>query len=91
VPKKVPAPEVLVEEAEFIVRHALGKQLSKEQIAEANQYTRDLKYPERSFVFNDTDEDNFLYCLPDNKEISVCREMSDSIGYPKLIPFFYFL
>jgi hypothetical protein len=35
-------------------------------------------------VFNDTDEDDFLYCLPDNKEISVCREMAKSMGYPKL-------
>jgi hypothetical protein len=60
VPKKVPAPEVPVEELDFIVRHASGKQLSKEQIAEAKQYTRDLKYPERSLVFNGNDEDNFL-------------------------------
>jgi hypothetical protein len=84
VPKKVPAPKVPVEEVEFIMRHASGKELSKEQIAEAKQYARDLKYPERSLVFNDTDEDDFLYCLPNNKEISVCREMADSIGYPKL-------
>jgi hypothetical protein len=35
-------------------------------------------------VFNGTDEDNFLYCLPDNKEISVCREMARNIGFPKL-------
>jgi hypothetical protein len=85
-PKKVksPALEVPAEELEFIVRHASGKQLSKEQIAEAKQYAKDLKYPERSLVYNDTDEDDFLYCLPDNKEISVCREMADSIGYPKL-------
>jgi hypothetical protein len=84
--KKVnsPAPEVPAEELEFIVRHALGKQLSKEQIAEAKQYARDLKYLERSLVYNGTNEDNFLYCLPDNKEISVCREMVDSIGYSKL-------
>jgi hypothetical protein len=66
------------------VRHASGKQLSKEQIAEAKQYARDLKYPERSLVYNGTDEDDFLYCLLDNKEISVCREMADIIGYPKL-------
>jgi hypothetical protein len=26
----------------------------------------------------------FLYYLPDNKEIDVCREMMDNIGYPKL-------
>jgi hypothetical protein len=84
-PKKVksPAPEMLAEELEFIVRHASGKQLSKEQIAEAKQYARDLKYPERSLVYNGTDED-FLYCLLDDKDIPVCREMVDSIGYPKL-------
>jgi hypothetical protein len=37
-------------------------------------------------VFNVTDEDDFLYCLclPDNKEISVCREIAKSMGFPKL-------
>jgi hypothetical protein len=35
-------------------------------------------------VFNGTGEDNFLYCLPDNKKISVCREMARNIGFPKL-------
>jgi chromosome segregation ATPase len=35
-------------------------------------------------VFNDTDEDDFLYCLPDNKEISVCRKIAKSMGFPKL-------
>jgi hypothetical protein len=35
-------------------------------------------------VFNDTDEDGFLYCLPDNKEISVCREMAKNMGFSKL-------
>jgi hypothetical protein len=85
-PKKVrsPSPELLAEELNFIVRHASGKQLSKEQIAEAKQYTRDLKYPERSLIYNGTDEDKLLYCLLDDKEIFVCREMADSIGYPKL-------
>jgi hypothetical protein len=34
-------------------------------------------------VYNGTDEDDFLYCLPNNKEISVCREMADNIGYSK--------
>jgi hypothetical protein len=34
-------------------------------------------------VFNGTDEDDFLYCLPDNKELSVCRE-TRSMGFPKL-------
>jgi hypothetical protein len=35
-------------------------------------------------VYNGTDEDDFLYCLPDNKEISVCREMAKNLGFPKL-------
>jgi hypothetical protein len=35
-------------------------------------------------VFNGTNEDDFLYCLPDNKEISVCREIAKSMRFPKL-------
>jgi hypothetical protein len=35
-------------------------------------------------VYNGNDEDDFLYCLPDNKEISVCREMMRNLGFPKL-------
>jgi hypothetical protein len=35
-------------------------------------------------VFNGTNEDDFLYCLPDNKEISVCREIANRMGFPKL-------
>jgi hypothetical protein len=35
-------------------------------------------------VFNDTNGDDFLYCLPDNKEISVCREIAKSMGFLKL-------
>jgi hypothetical protein len=54
VPEKLksPAPEASTKELEFIVRHALGKQLSGEQIAEAKQYARDLKYPHRSLVYS---------------------------------------
>jgi hypothetical protein len=35
-------------------------------------------------VFNGTNEDDFLYCLPDNKELSFCREMARSMGFTKL-------
>jgi hypothetical protein len=35
-------------------------------------------------VYNGTNEDDFLYCLPDNKEISVCWEMARIIGFSKL-------
>jgi hypothetical protein len=35
-------------------------------------------------VFNGSGEEDFLYCLPNSKEISVCREMSRSFGFPTL-------
>jgi hypothetical protein len=60
------------------------KHLLKEQIAEARQYARDLKYPPGSLVYSGTDEDDFLSCLTDNKEISVCWEMMRNMGFPKL-------
>jgi hypothetical protein len=43
-----------------------------------------VKYPKGALVFNDTNDDDFLYCLPDNKEISVCREIGKRMGFPKL-------
>jgi hypothetical protein len=81
---KSPAPEALAKELEFIVRHASGKRLSEEQITEAQHYAKDLKYPRGSLVYGGDNEDDFLYCLPDNKEINVCQEMVDNIGHPKL-------
>ena len=42
---KSSAPEVLSENLDFIIRHASGKRLSKEEIAEAKHYARKLKYP----------------------------------------------
>jgi hypothetical protein len=81
---KSPAPEAPSEDLDYIIRHASGKRLSKEGILEAKHYVRELKYSKGALVFNGMDEDDFLYCLPDNKEISVCREMAKSMGFPKL-------
>jgi hypothetical protein len=78
---KSPIPEAPSEDSDFIIRHASGKKLSEEEIMEAKHYARKLKYPKGAFVFNGTDEDDFLYCLPDNKEISVCREMARNMGF----------
>jgi hypothetical protein len=78
------APEASSKIRDYIVRHASGKRLSEEEIFEANHYARELKYPKGALVFNGTDEDDFLYCLPDSKELSVCREMARSMGFPKL-------
>jgi hypothetical protein len=79
-----PAPEALKESIEYIIRHASGKRLSKEEEREAQHYAQKLKYPKGALVFNGSGEEDFLYCLPDSKEISVCREMGRSFGFPTL-------
>jgi hypothetical protein len=76
--------EALSEDLDFIIRHASGKKLSEEEIVEAKHYARELKYPKGALVYNGTNKDDFIYCLPDNKEISVCREMAKNMGFPKL-------
>jgi hypothetical protein len=85
-PEKIetPALEALIENADYIFRHASGKKLSEGEILEARHYARKLKYPKGALVFSGSSEDDLLYCLPDNKEISVCREIGRSIGFPKL-------
>jgi hypothetical protein len=77
-----PTPEAPSEDLDYIIRHASRKRLSEEEIFEAKHYAQELKYPKGALVFNGTDEDDFLYCLPDNKELSVCREMARSMGFP---------
>ena len=80
----MPIPEAVSPgDFEFIIHHPSRKQLTKKKIAEAQHYAKDLKYPRGSLVYGG-DEDDFLYCLPDNKEINVYREMVDNMGYPKL-------
>jgi hypothetical protein len=78
------ASEAAVEDADYIYCHASGKKLFEEEVLEARHYARKLKYPRGALVFNGTNDDDFLYCLPDNKEISVCQEMAKSMGFPKL-------
>jgi hypothetical protein len=77
------APEASSKIYDYIVRHASRKKLS-EEVFEANHYAKELKYPKGALVFNGTNEEDFLYCLPDNKELFVCREMARSMGFPKL-------
>ena len=81
---EAPGPEASDKSIDYIIRHASGKVLSQEEILEAQHYARKLKYPKGALVFNGSGEEDFLYCLPDNKEISVCWEKGRSIGFPKL-------
>jgi hypothetical protein len=85
-PEKIaaPAPEALKESIEYIICHASGKRLSKEEEREAQHYAQKMKYPKGALVFNGSGEEDFLYCLPDSKEISICREMGRSFGFPTL-------
>jgi hypothetical protein len=81
---EAPGPEASNKSIDYIIRHASGKVLSQEEMLEAQHYAQKLKYPKGALVFNGNGEEDFLYCLPDNKEISVCREIGKSIGFPKL-------
>jgi hypothetical protein len=81
---ETPASEALKESTNYIIRHASGKRLSQEEKVEALHYAQKLKYPKGALVYNGSGEEDFLYCLLDNKEISVCREIGRSIGFPKL-------
>jgi hypothetical protein len=81
---ETPAPEASKENIEYIIRHASGKKLSQGEMLEARHYAQKLKYPKGALVFNGSGKEDFLYCLLDNKEISVCREIGKSIGFPKL-------
>jgi hypothetical protein len=78
------APEASSEAFHYILRHASGKKLTEKEKQEAQFYAQKLKYPKRALIFNGSGEEDFLYCLPDSKEISVCREMSKSFGFPTL-------
>jgi hypothetical protein len=78
------APEASSKIRDYIIRHASGKKLSEKEEQEAQHYAQKLKYPKGALIFNGSGEEDFLYCLPDSKEISVCREMSRSFGFPTL-------
>jgi hypothetical protein len=78
------APEAFSEASNYILRHASGKELTEKEKQEAQFYAQKLKYPKGSLIFNGSREEDFLYCLPDSKEISVCQEMSKSFGFPIL-------
>jgi hypothetical protein len=53
-------------------------------LGDYHEASTELKYLKRSLVYNGTDEDDFLYYLLDNKEISICWEMARNIGFSKL-------
>jgi hypothetical protein len=78
---EAPASEASKESTDYIIRHASGKRLSQAEKLEALHYAQKLKYPKGALVFNGSGEEYFLYCLPDSKEISVCREMVEASDF----------
>jgi hypothetical protein len=78
------APEAFSESFNYILRHASGKKLTEKEKQEAQFYAQKLKYPKGALIFNGSGEEDFLYCLPNSKEISVCREMARSFRFPTL-------
>jgi hypothetical protein len=58
--------------------------LTEKEKREAQFYAQKLKYTKGALIFNGSGEEDFLYCLPDSKEISVCRKMSKSFGFSTL-------
>ena len=54
-----PAPEALEESIDYIIRHASGKKLSKEEEQGAQHYAQKLKYPKGALVFNGSREEDF--------------------------------
>jgi hypothetical protein len=77
-------PEASSEAFDYILRHASGKKLTEKEKQEAQFYAQKLKYPKGALIFNGSGEEDFLYCLPNSKEISVCREISKSFRFPTL-------
>jgi uncharacterized protein with von Willebrand factor type A (vWA) domain len=77
-------PEAFSEAFNYILQHASGKEMTEKQKQEAQFYAQKLKYPKGALIFNGSGEEDFLYCLPDSKEISVCREMSKSFRFSTL-------
>jgi hypothetical protein len=49
-----------------------------------HDFAEDIKYPSGSLVYRGNDKDEYLYCLLDTRELEVCHEMMDKMGYPKL-------
>jgi hypothetical protein len=58
------------EDLEFIIPHALRKQLTQRQIAEAQHYARDLNYPQGSLVYDGDEENDFLYSFLTSRKLT---------------------
>jgi hypothetical protein len=80
----IPIPEASSKAPDYVLRHASCKNLTEKEKREAQFYAQKLKYPKGALIFNGSGEEDFLYCLPDSKEISVYWEMSKSFRFPTL-------
>jgi hypothetical protein len=81
-PLEVPFDQVLGGRR-YRVHHAAGEGDGAKQLAEAVGFAEQLGYPSGSMIFGG-EQDDYLYCCPDNMETDVCRYMVDNVGFPKL-------
>jgi hypothetical protein len=56
---EAPAPEASNKDTDYIIHHALGKELSQEEKLEARHYAQKLKCPKGALVFNGSGEEVF--------------------------------
>jgi hypothetical protein len=70
---ETPAPEAPIETVDYIIRHASGKKLSEDEIAEARHYAQKLKYPKGALVFNRSNEDDFYTVSRTTKKYPFAR------------------
>jgi hypothetical protein len=70
--------------SQVFVRRRVGRRVNLPVVLSPLVQRGRRRHRAKGGVFAFTPTDDFLYCLPDNKELSVCREMARSLGFPKL-------
>jgi hypothetical protein len=82
---KAPAPKALVEDVDYIIRHASGKNLSEEEIVEARHYAQRLKYclPDKKeiSVCQEIDKSMGFPKLEDGLLVMSKDDLADSLAY----------
>jgi hypothetical protein len=77
------AKEISSEEADYVLRHLGGQQLSEEDAADLKDFAINCGYLPRSILFGGVDEE-VIGCIRDRAGAKIICTLSKSIGFPKL-------